>query len=63
MNSAFSCDNTHLVTLRTVSAPTIYGSRSARIHTPRSSHALILHRFSIDCRFSTELMETCNATV
>ncbi|VBB29288.1 unnamed protein product [Acanthocheilonema viteae] len=63
MNTIFSCDNTHLITFRTLAAPTIYGAHSARIHTPRNSYALVLHRFGIDCRFTTELLETCNATL
>ncbi|VDM92119.1 unnamed protein product [Onchocerca ochengi] len=63
MNTVFSCDNTHLITLRTVAAPTVYGTRSIRIHTPHNSYALILHRFGIDCRFTTKLLEACNATL
>ncbi|CAG9535948.1 unnamed protein product [Cercopithifilaria johnstoni] len=63
MNTAFSCDNMHLITLRTLAAPTIYGARSVHIHTPRNSYGLILHRFGVDCRFTTELLETCNATL
>ncbi|MCP9260634.1 Alpha-mannosidase [Dirofilaria immitis] len=61
MNTVFSCDYTHLVSLRTLAAPTIYGTHSVRIYTPRDSHALILHRFVVDCRFITKLLETCSA--
>uniref|UniRef100_A0A0R3RZZ4 Alpha-mannosidase n=1 Tax=Elaeophora elaphi TaxID=1147741 RepID=A0A0R3RZZ4_9BILA len=63
MHTGFSCDNIHLITLRTLAAPTIYGAHSTRIHSPRNLYALVLHRFGIDCRFTTELLETCNATL
>lgn len=63
MNTVFSCDDTHLITLRTLAAPTVYGTRSVRIHTPRNSYALVLHRFGIDCRFTTKFLETCSAAV
>lgn len=63
MNTVFSCENTHLITLRTLAAPTLYGAHSVNIHAPRNSYALILHRFGTDCRFTAELLETCNATV
>uniref|UniRef100_A0A915PEK7 Uncharacterized protein n=1 Tax=Setaria digitata TaxID=48799 RepID=A0A915PEK7_9BILA len=60
MNAAFQCD-THLITLRTLAAPTVYGTHSVRIHTPRSSYALVLHRFGADCRFDNELLDACGA--
>uniref|UniRef100_A0AAF5PSH8 Alpha-mannosidase n=3 Tax=Wuchereria bancrofti TaxID=6293 RepID=A0AAF5PSH8_WUCBA len=63
MNTVFSCDDTHLITLRTLAAPTIYDTRSVHIHTPRNSYALVLHRFGIDCRFTTKLPEICTATL
>ncbi|EJD74390.1 glycosyl hydrolase family 38 protein [Loa loa] len=61
MNILFSCDDTHLITLRTLAAPTIYDNNSVRIHIPRNSYAVVLHRFGIDCRFTTKLLETCSA--
>ncbi|VDM98259.1 unnamed protein product [Thelazia callipaeda] len=52
------CD-IHLVTLRTLAAPTVYGRISDRIHSPENSYALVLHRFGMDCRFNKASLETC----
>lgn len=62
MNSVLSCDDMHLITLRTLAAPTIYATHSVRVHTPRNSYALVLHRFGTDCRFTAK-HEACSSAV
>lgn len=55
------CD-IHMVTLRTLSAPTIYNDKlSRKKHFSRPSQALILHRFVVDCRSYVHMNMKCTS--
>ncbi|VDD92214.1 unnamed protein product, partial [Enterobius vermicularis] len=59
-NSPLPCD-LHIVNLRTMAAPTVYGSESSRSYLASSSQALIVHRLGIDCRSKTDFRNSCPA--
>uniref|UniRef100_A0A0N5ARF2 Alpha-mannosidase n=1 Tax=Syphacia muris TaxID=451379 RepID=A0A0N5ARF2_9BILA len=59
LSSSLPCDF-HVVTLRTMASPTVYGEQSSRSYLPSNLQALVIHRLGVDCRPKINTSFSCS---